>query len=102
MPKMQRFKRAVAVTGTYTNKDGEEKKSYVTVGTLFKYEDGGFSLKLDAMPLGGEGWISFYDFDDSKSGQQQQSKGGGNYGSRSRADSFDGDDIPFASCDSVI
>ena len=32
----------------------------MTIGTLFIYDDGGMSLKLDAVPLG-NGNISFYD-----------------------------------------
>jgi hypothetical protein len=67
MAKMSRYKRAVAVTGEYTNNQGQVKKQYQTVGTLMKYEDGGFSLKLDALPLGDfNGWISFYDFDEER------------------------------------
>ena len=64
---MKRFKRAVAVTGEYTNSQGETKKQYQTVGTLMQYDDGGTALKLDALPLGDwNGWISFYDFDEDR------------------------------------
>jgi hypothetical protein len=64
---MKRFKRAVAVTGEYTNNQGETKKQYQTVGTLMQYDDGGTALKLDALPLGDwNGWISFYDFDEDR------------------------------------
>lgn len=95
MPKMQRYKRAVAVTGTYKNNAGEEKKSYTPVGTLFQYEDGGFALKLDAYPVG-EGWISFYDFDEKRDGAQPQAKSSsGAYGGRRQSLPVDGDDIPF-------
>lgn len=65
---MKPHKRAVAVTGTYTDRTGAEKKRYTNVGTLFQYDDGGFALKLDSIPVG-DGWngfISFYDLEDRK------------------------------------
>lgn len=68
MASMKPHKRAVAVTGTYTDRQGNEKKRYTNVGTLFQYDDGGFALKLDAVPVG-DGWngfISFYDLEDRK------------------------------------
>lgn len=64
---MKPHKRAVAVTGTYEVR-GETKKRYTNVGTLFQYDDGGFALKLDSVPVG-DGWngfISFYDIEDKK------------------------------------
>jgi hypothetical protein len=66
MPKA--YKKAVATIGKYT-KDGVEKKRYLQIGTLFQQDDGGFSLKLDAVPVGPEwsGWVSFYDLDKKSS-----------------------------------
>jgi hypothetical protein len=51
------------VTGTYTDRQGAEKKRYANVGTLFQYEDGGFALKLDSIPVG-DGWNGFVSFFD--------------------------------------
>ena len=52
---------ATIVTGEYTDRQtGQLKKSYLTIGKLFIYNDGGMSLKLDAMPTGNQN-ISFYD-----------------------------------------
>jgi hypothetical protein len=52
---------ATIVTGEYTDRQtGQQKKSYLTIGKLFVYNDGGMSLKLDAMPTGNQN-ISFYD-----------------------------------------
>lgn len=65
---MKPYKKAVAVTGSYTDRSGNEKKRYTNVGTLFQYDDGGFSLKLDSVPVG-DGWngfISFYDLEERK------------------------------------
>ena len=51
---------ATITTGEYTNAQGEQKKSYLKIGTLFVYQDGGMSLKLDAVPVG-NGNINFYE-----------------------------------------
>lgn len=86
---MKPYRRAVAVTGSYTDRHGNEKKRYANVGTLFQYDDGGFALKLDSVPVG-DGWngfISFYEIeakDDQNGGRQ----------SREPDPSFD-DSIPF-------
>jgi len=51
---------ATIVTGEYTDRQtGQKKKSYLNIGTLFIYNDGGMSLKLDALPMNGQN-ISFY------------------------------------------
>lgn len=42
----------VAVTGTYKNKQGEEKKNYVTVGKLLTNEEKGIvSVKMECIPV---------------------------------------------------
>jgi hypothetical protein len=62
---MASFKKfdAVATVGKYTDKQGNEKKRYVNVGSVFEDEQGRLSLKLDAVPAGSEwsGWVSFYE-----------------------------------------
>lgn len=88
MSKMTPHKRAVAVTGTYTDRNGSEKKRYTTIGTLFRYDDGNFSLKIDAVPVG-QGWngfVSFYDLEDRKTGSET---------STGAASSDLNDEIPF-------
>ena len=88
MSKMTPHKRAVAVTGTYTDRNGSEKKRYTTIGTLFRYDDGNFSLKIDAVPVG-QGWngfVSFYDLEDRKTGSET---------STGTASPDLNDDIPF-------
>ena len=71
----QKF-RAVATVGTYTNRDGVEKKRYHRVGTAFKDDDGSFSLKLESIPVGSPswvGWVSFYPEEEGGYQQKQQS-----------------------------
>lgn len=99
MAKMTPYKQAACVTGTYTDRDGNEKKRYVNVGTLFQYEDGGFALKLDSIPVG-QGWNGFVSFFDIKARDGAQGGGGqraAQQASKPREDfSADLDDeIPF-------
>jgi len=61
---------ATITTGTYKNAQGEEKKSYLKIGTLFIYDDNGMSLKLDAVPVG-NGNINFYERKPKQQGYQQ-------------------------------
>ena len=63
---MKKIKNIVVVTGTYTNREGVEKKRYQTIGSLF--EDGeNFKIKLDTVPLvenGWNGWANCYDLEE--------------------------------------
>lgn len=63
---MKKIKNIVVITGTYTNKDGQEKKRYQTIGSLF--EDGeNFKIKLDTMPIvdgGWTGWANCYELEE--------------------------------------
>ena len=94
MAKMTPYKRASASTGTYTDNQGNEKKRWVNVGTLFKYDDGGLSLKIESLPVGGQwnGFISFFDIEDKQGG----SRSAGAAPSKAAAMTYDmNDDIPF-------
>ena len=63
---------ATIVTGEYTDRaTGQKKKSYLTIGKLFLYNDGGMSLKLDALPMNGQN-INFYDIKPKNQNNQQQ------------------------------
>jgi len=42
-------------------KNGEEKKKYTNVGTLFVYDDGGLGIKLDSIPVNFDGSLQVYD-----------------------------------------
>lgn len=65
---MRKIKNIVVITGTYNNKDGQEKKRYQTIGSLF--EDGeNFKIKLDTIPLvegGWTGWANCYDLEEKE------------------------------------
>lgn len=70
---MKKIKKAVATVGKYTDRNGQEKTRYLTVGGLFKREDGSACMKLDTVPVGPDfnGWINFYDLDDQEQKPQQ-------------------------------
>jgi hypothetical protein len=71
---MKKIKNIVVITGTYTNKDGQEKKRYQTIGSLF--EDGeNFKIKLDTIPLadgGWNGWANCYDLEEKTNKQEDR------------------------------
>jgi hypothetical protein len=71
---MKKIKNIVVITGTYTNKDGAEKKRYQTIGSLF--EDGeNFKIKLDTIPLadgGWTGWANCYDLEEKANKQEDR------------------------------
>ena len=62
MPATKKYD-AVATIGEYKDRNGETKKRYVNVGTVFENDKGQLSLKLDAVPCAQEwsGWISFFE-----------------------------------------
>ena len=72
---MEKIKDAVAAVGEY-NKNGEIKKRYQKVGSLFQRDDGSFSMKLESLPLSVDwnGWLNFYDPYNKKEEQPQQTQ----------------------------
>jgi len=91
---MKPIKKAVVTTGKYTDrKTGQEKNQYLTVGKLLQREDGSLCLKLDAIPVGFDGWINFYDLDidQAKQGMAQAKKAA----EPVSTDPFTDDDLPF-------
>lgn len=59
---MKKFGNLVATIGEYTNKEGDKKKNYLTVGIVFEDDKGRLSVKMNAMPVTPEwsGWLSIY------------------------------------------
>jgi hypothetical protein len=65
---MKRIKRLVVPNGTY-QKDGQEKTSWLTIGSMLKADDGRVKLKLDSMPVSDfDGWVNVFDLDDGPAG----------------------------------
>jgi len=63
----------MAITGTYKDREGQEKKRWMKCGVVIQ-GDKGFSLKLEAVPLNSEGWFSLFE---PKQKEQQGKKSGG-------------------------
>jgi hypothetical protein len=87
----------VAITGKYTDRQGNEKSRFLNVGAVFENDRGNLSLKLEALPVGNPewtGWLQLFEpRQDEQQGQRQQPQ-------RSApapvaAEDFS-DDIPFA------
>ena len=90
-------------TGEYTDAQGQTRGRWLRIGTVFQHDDGGRSIKLDAIPVGvpnWDGWVSVYKLDDQR--DQAPARNGG-YGRSERAqapggrkanDQYD-DYIPF-------
>ena len=45
----------IANGGSYTNKEGQEKRRWIKCGVVMEGAKG-LSLKLESMPVGGDGW----------------------------------------------
>lgn len=86
---MKKIFDAVATTGTYTDKQGNEKKRYLTVGAVFEDDQNRMSIKIESIPVGGSwnGWVSFF------TPKEQVKKPDASASTSS--DPFDGDQIPF-------
>jgi hypothetical protein len=52
----------------YTTKDGEDKKQWINVGRATKWDDGGISLEMHAIPVGGwwDGKLNLFAEDGNK------------------------------------
>lgn len=82
----------VAVTGTYTDRNGIEKKRYLNCGVVFE-TDKGLSLKLEAVPTAGDGWFML--FEPRNDEQRPQQRRGDPAKEPALAGMDFNDDIPF-------
>lgn len=76
----------VAVTGKYTDRDGNEKNRYLKCGVVIQ-TDKGFSLKLEAVPVESNGWFMLFE-------PKERGESKGNTPLPAPSGDFD-DDIPF-------
>ncbi len=60
---LKKIKNMTVTTGEYTASDGEVKKRYLNIGSVFEREDGSICFKLDSIPVHAEwdGWGNCYD-----------------------------------------
>lgn len=50
-------------TGEYRDSQGQTKGRWLKIGSVFRHDDGGTSIKLDAVPVGlpeWQGWVSVF------------------------------------------
>ncbi len=79
--KVKQILNATIVTGQYIDKKtGETKNSYITIGTLFIYQDNGMALKLDAMPTNGQNIVFYKPKPKGQSNQNNQNYNNGGSG----------------------
>lgn len=52
---------AKVANGTYTDRSGKEKTSWLTIGKVIEKKDGTLSLKIDSIPVAFDGWVQFFD-----------------------------------------
>lgn len=89
---------AVYAGEKYTDRDGNEKTRYVNVGSMFTRDDGSLTMKLEAIPVGFNGWVNFYE-PKPKDGEQANERPARRQARQQSAagtmDDFKDDDIPF-------
>lgn len=84
-----------AVSGKYTDKDGNEKNRYVDMGVVMETKNGPM-LKMEAFPIGWDGWAYLNDPKPREEGQQQSRSRPQRQTQQAEAGSnFPDDDIPF-------
>lgn len=95
--------KVTATAGKYTDAEGNEKNRYVDMGVVMETKNGPM-LKLEAMPIGWDGWAYLND-PAKKDGQGGAGGARGGAPQRERPqratdhpghDDFKDDDIPFA------
>ena len=73
------------VSGKYTNKDGQEKSRYQTIGSVIETKNGPM-LKLDVVPLKEGGWDGWAYLNDPRPKDDMPS---------GKAAPFHDDEVPF-------
>jgi len=64
---MKKIKNISVITGTYKNRDGQEKKRYQNIGSVFVDDNDNLKIKIDSTPImdgGWNGWANCYDLEE--------------------------------------
>jgi hypothetical protein len=64
---MKKFKNIVVITGTYKTREGQEKKRYQTIGSVFLDDNDNLKIKIDSIPIvdgGWTGWANCYELEE--------------------------------------
>jgi hypothetical protein len=84
----------VTSTGSYIDKNGEEKKRWLKCGVIFKSEKGNYSMKLEAIPTKSSEDGMWFALFVPKPREQKPQQQGFRDKPQKATDDFD-DDIPF-------
>ena len=60
-------------TGEYQDRQGQTKGRWQRIGTVFRHDDGGTSIKLDCVPVGipdWDGWVNVFRREESGQGER--------------------------------
>lgn len=66
---MKKFKNIVVITGTYKTRDGQEKKRYQNIGSVFLDDNDNLKIKIDSIPIvdgGWGGWANCYELEEKE------------------------------------
>lgn len=86
---------AVYAGEKYTDREGNEKTRFINMGALFQRDDGSMCMKLESLPVGFTGWISFYEPRPKDGEQAQRQRPQRSAKPQAASGDFQDDDIPF-------
>lgn len=93
MAKVKKIYDMVAVTGTYTNKNGEQKNEYTNVGRFFVMDDNSFFSVIKTVPVGNwDGKVSYFEQKEKEHAQPQATAA---TAQSTPPPSGEGSDLPF-------
>jgi hypothetical protein len=79
----------------YTTASGEEKQKWLKCGVVIEGRNG-LSLKLESLPVGFDGWLSFFEPKPRDNGYQANNQGQAPSRPQRQASAADmSDDVPF-------
>lgn len=94
---MARKYEVTAVTGKYTDNNGQEKSRYLNIGAVIETKNG-LMLKLESVPVGWDGWAYLNEprarEDGNQQPRQQQRQAPRQSGNGTNEEDFDSQ-IPF-------
>ena len=88
---MSRKFEVTAITGKYTDNQGNEKSRYLNIGAVIETRNG-LMLKLEAVPVGWDGW-AYRNEPKPRDGQQRQQPARQQHATQRGYD--DSEDVPF-------
>jgi len=72
---MKKIKDISVITGIYKNRDGQEKKRYQNIGSVFVDDNDNLKIKIDSTPImdgGWNGWANCYDLEEKTNKQEDR------------------------------